>query len=161
MEAGAEVKVLSCKYDGSVRRSWRARLSSLEGSLVVLDGFFEDEILHPILGTIARGTLSTEYFWTDRWFSIFRFREPSGRLRNFYCNINTPARLEAGLLTFVDLDIDMLVKPDFSYIILDEDEFEENSELYKYPIEYRRRTRQSLDELISMIETRQFPFSNA
>src|SRR2546423_11465779 len=118
MEAGAEVTVLSCKYDGSVRRSWRARLSSLEGSLVVLDGFFEDEILHPILGTIARGTLSTEYFWTDRWFSIFRFREPSGRLRNFYCNINTPARLEEGRLSYVDLDIDVLVRPDFSYVIL-------------------------------------------
>jgi uncharacterized protein len=160
MESGAEVKVLSRKFDGSVRRSWRARLSKVEGSLVVLDGSFDDEILHPLLGTIARGTLSTEYFWTDRWFSIFRFSEPTGRLRNFYCNINTPVQLEAGILTFIDLDIDVLVRPDFSYTVLDEDEFEVNSELYKYPLEYRRRTHQSLAELISMIEKRQFPFSN-
>src|ERR1700749_2371315 len=123
MRPGDEVTVLSCKHDGRVNRSWRARLSSLEGSLIVLEGVFEDEIRHPILGTIHSGTLSTEYFWTDRWLSVFRFREPSCEVRNFYCNINTPVRLLEGALSFIDLDVDVLVRPDFSYSVLDEDEF--------------------------------------
>jgi len=154
------VKVLSLKYDGRVQRSWDARLKLREESLIVLEGVFEEEILHPFLGTIARGTLSTEYFWTDRWFSIFRFSEPTGLFRNFYCNINTPARLEDRKLSFVDLDIDLLVRPDFSFLILDEDEFETHAETYKYPAEFRQNTRRALSELIHMIEKRQFPFEN-
>jgi uncharacterized protein len=159
MQAGSLVKVHSCKYDGRVNRSWRARLSSFEGSLIILEGLFEEEIRHTILGTILEGTLSTEYFWKDRWLSVFRFREPSGVLRNYYCNINTPVHFEDDTLSFVDLDVDVLVRPDFSYSVIDEDEFESHAELYEYPGEYRVRVRESLEELIYMIENRQFPFS--
>src|SRR5436309_4392147 len=158
-QTAERVTVRSLKYDGRVHRSWHARIIRREGALIVLDAFFAEEVRHSILGTIEAGTLSREFFWTDRWYSIFRFSEPGGRLRCFYCNLNTPARLEGDTLSFVDLDVDVLVRPDFSYRILDEDEFEAHAELYRYPHEYRARVRDSLDELIRLIEGRQFPFS--
>src|SRR5437763_6680208 len=153
------VTVRSLKHDGRVHRSWPARLVRREGALIVLEGFFAEEVRHTILGTIEAGTLSREFYWTDRWYSVFRFSEPAGvRLRCFYCNVNTPPRLEEGVLSFVDLDVDVLVRPDFSYTVLDEDEFEENARLYNYPEEYRARVRESLDELKRLIECRLFPF---
>ena len=154
-----EITVRSLKHGGRPHRTWRARLETREGSLIVLDAFFAEEVRHPILGTIEAGTLSKEYFWTDRWYSVFRFGAKGGQLLNFYCNVNTPARLEDGTLYFTDLDIDVLVKPDLSYSILDEDEFERHAELYSYPPEYRTRARAALDELISLVEGRKFPFN--
>lgn len=153
--------VRSLKYDGREHRRWRARLVRREGTLVVLSGLFEDEVEHALLGRISEGTISTEYFWTDRWYSVFRFQEPSGAHRNFYCNVNAPPRLDEETLSFVDLDVDILVAPDFSYSVLDEDEFETHSARYDYPEELRARVRDAVTELIGLIERREFPFDTA
>jgi protein associated with RNAse G/E len=158
MRAGAEVWVESLKYGGSLHRRWRARVELLEDPLLVLEGVFAEEVRHPILGHIAEGTRSTEYFWADRWYNVFRFREPSGELRCFYCNVNMPPQLSEGRVTFVDLDVDILVAPDFSFRVLDEEEFEENQEKYGYPPEFRARAAQARDELITLISRRDFPF---
>ncbi|HYH86052.1 MAG TPA: DUF402 domain-containing protein [Pyrinomonadaceae bacterium] len=159
MQSCEKITVHSCKFDGRIGRKWHALLTRREGSLIVLDGVFADEVQHPILGTIAQGTLSTEYFWTDRWYGIFRFCESSGQLRNYYCNISTPARLEKDILSYVDLDIDLLVNPDFSFLILDEEEFEEHARLYNYPARFRTRTQEAVREVINLIQNREFPFS--
>ncbi|HWS56106.1 MAG TPA: DUF402 domain-containing protein [Pyrinomonadaceae bacterium] len=158
MKNGEEVTVNSRKFDGRVSRSWRARLKRREGPLVVVEGVFEEEVRHPLLGLIVAGTLSTEFFWADRWYSVFRFREPSGALRNFYCNLNTPPTFGDGRIDFVDLDIDVLVAPDFSYQVLDEDEFELHAERYRYPPEFRLRAREALAEVLALVAARRFPF---
>ena len=152
------MRVDSLKYDGSLHRSWPARLVSREGALVVVEGVFETEVRHRLLGTIAAGTHSTEYYWTDRWYSVFRFREPDGTLRNYYCNVNRPAEFDGRALTFVDLDIDVLVSPDFAYAVLDEEEFEAHAARFGYTDEVLRRVAEARVELIKLIETRAFPF---
>ena len=154
-----EIFVHSCKHDGRVNRRWPARVSRREGALVVLDAVFEEEVRHPLIGIIEAGTHSTEFFWTDRWYSVFRFQTPDGRLLRFDCNINTPARLADGVLSFVDLDVDVLVNPDYSFKVLDEDEFDLHAELYAYPPTYRDNVRRALEELLHLIDSRQFPFS--
>jgi protein associated with RNAse G/E len=159
VQGSEEIYVHSRKHDGRVHRRWPARVSRREGSLVVLDAVFEEEVRHPLIGTIEAGTHSTEFFWTDRWYSVFRFQTPAGRLLRFYCNINTPARLADGVLSFVDLDVDVLVEPDYSYTVLDEDEFELHAGLYDYPEDYRDNVGRALDELLSLIDSRQFPFN--
>jgi uncharacterized protein len=158
MKNGDPVTINSCKYDGRVSRSWRARVTGREGPLVVVEGAFEEEVNHPLLGRIVAGTLSTEFFWADRWYSVFRFREPTGALRNFYCNLNTPPTFEAGVISFVDLDIDVLVRPDFTHLVLDEDEFELHAERYQYPPEFRRRALEALAEVLALVAGRHFPF---
>ncbi|HEX8560532.1 MAG TPA: DUF402 domain-containing protein [Pyrinomonadaceae bacterium] len=154
-----EIFVHSLKHDGRVHRRWPARVSRREGPLIVLDAVFAEEVRHPLIGLIEAGTLSTEFFWTNRWYSVFRFRTPDGRLLKFYCNINTPARLEAGVLSFTDLDVDVLVEPDLSFTVLDEDEFEHHAELYKYPESFREGVRDALEQLVRLIRSREFPFS--
>ncbi|HVF27447.1 MAG TPA: DUF402 domain-containing protein [Pyrinomonadaceae bacterium] len=152
------IEVQARKYDRRVHRRWPARVARREGTLVVLDAVFEEEIRHPLLGTIVSGTISTEYYWSDRWYNVFRFLEPSGELRNFYCNINSPAEFDGQVLSFTDFDIDVLVRPDFSFAILDEDEFAANAARLNYPAEVSRRAREALMELIALIEARGFPF---
>jgi protein associated with RNAse G/E len=152
------VRVCARKFDGRLHREWQANLLAQVDSLICVEGVFEEEIRHPQLGNIAPGTLSTEYYWTDRWYSIFRFREPTGELRNYYCNINLPAEFDGGVLTFVDLDIDLLVAPDFSRRILDEDEFAANAARYRYPAEVLDTVPRALAELLRIVERRDYPF---
>lgn len=154
------ITVRTYKYDGTEHRSWRAELSRQEDSLIVLDAKFEEEIRHPLLGTVAPETLSIEYYWLDRWYNIFRFVEPTGELRNFYCNVNVPPVFQKNVLSYIDLDMDVLVAPDFSYSILDEDEFVANAARFNYPAEVLLKSRLALEELIALIEERAFPFND-
>jgi uncharacterized protein len=156
---GKTILVRAFKYDGREHRSWSAQVLRLEGSLITLDARFSEEIIHEALGTIAVGTHSLEYYWLDRWFNVFRFAEPDGELRNYYCNVNMPPTFDGETLSYVDLDLDILVQPDFSYQILDADDFERNAQRYAYPVEVEANARRAVDELVGMIETREFPFN--
>jgi protein associated with RNAse G/E len=143
-----------------LHRTWTAELVRHDGPLIVLDAKFSDEIIHNLLGTIAVGTHSLEYYWLDRWYNIFRFAQPDGKLRNYYCNVNKPPEFDDARLSYVDLDLDILVEPDFSYRILDADDFEMNARHYRYSQEVQTNARRAVDELVTMIEMRAFPFSN-
>ncbi|MBA2338813.1 MAG: DUF402 domain-containing protein [Pyrinomonadaceae bacterium] len=158
--SNGRILVRACKFDGRVHREWKAKLIRRDNSLLVLDARFDTEIRHPLLGTIARGTRSVEYYWTDKWYNVFRFMNASGDLRNYYCNINVPATLDAGVLSFIDLDIDVLVHPTFNYEILDEEEFETNSRFYNYSTEVKRSAQEALTALLELIEKREFPFND-
>lgn len=128
-------------------------------SLLVLDAEFDEHIEHESLGTIPVGTISTEYYWRDRWYNVFRFAGPDRKLKKFYCNINMPPHFDGETLSYIDLDIDVLVEPDWSFSILDIDDFESNAKLYNYPIEIQQRARQAVVELMALIEKRAFPFN--
>lgn len=129
-----------------------------EGSLLVLDARFDEEIQHDLLGTIAVGTTSIEYYWLDRWYNVFRFSDPGGALRNYYCNINVPPHFDEQVLSYVDLDIDIVVQPDFTYTVLDREEFAQNAARYGYTSEVRQNAANALVEVTTLIEKNQFPF---
>ena len=148
------------KYDGVEHRSWPARVTSVDDSLLVLEGEFDQDIEHDLLGKISSGTISTEYYWLDRWYNVFRFSDPSRVLKSYYCNINTPPTFDGQILSYVDLDIDILVSPDLSYRVVDLDDFEVNAQRYNYPAEVRSAVKLAFDELIQLIETRMFPFDS-
>lgn len=152
------IKIRTFKLDGKPHRTWNADLVRQEGPLLVLDGTFSADIEHDLLGTIAAGTRSLEHYWMERWYNVFRFSEPNGELRNFYCNINVPPSFDGSILSYVDLDLDILVAPNFSYQILDVDDFEKNCNAYGHSLEIRDNAQRAIDEVIGMIQTRQFPF---
>ena len=155
-----EIIIKSRKFDKKINKSWTADLIKKENSLLVFLGIFEFEINHNILGVIRPGTISYEFYWLDKWFNVFRFHEPDGEFRNFYCNINTPPTFENGILDYTDLDIDVIVWKDFLPIILDQDEFKENTFMYNYPDQILLETKSALDELLTKIEDRNFPFDS-
>ena len=152
------VRINSRKFDGVIHRSWNAELLEQTDSLLVYIGKFEKEIKHPHLGVIRRGTISYEFYWLERGYNVFRFHEPEGDLRNFYCNLNLPPTFENDILDYVDLEIDVLVWRDFSVRILDVEEFEENARVYDYSATLRAEVDENLKTLLSLIERKVFPF---
>jgi protein associated with RNAse G/E len=154
-----QITIRVLKYDGAEHRRWRATLSSRDECLLVFDAQFEDEVEHDLLGRIGCGTRTIEYYWLDRWYNVFRFLETDGSTRLYYCNVNMPPVLSDGTITYIDLDIDILVQPDFSYQVLDLEEFEANAARFAYPEQVKEEAHAAVNELIALIETRQFPFS--
>ena len=158
MEFANEISVRVLKYDGTEYRRWNARLSHREGDLVVLDAKFDVDVSHELLGEIKQHTKTVEYYWLNRWYNVFRFLKHDGSTRLWYCNINTPPEFNGATLTYVDLDIDILVQPNFSFQILDEGEFATNAKRYGYSEEEKVRAHTAVQELIAMIDQRHFPF---
>lgn len=152
------VTINARKFDGEIHRSWNCELVERIDQLLIFVGVFNEEIAHPDLGIIRPGTVSYEYYWLDRWYNIFRFHEPEGALRNFYCNINTPPTYEDEVLNYVDLDIDLLVSEDFRIQILDLEEFEINRKKLGYPKSTIENAFSGLSELIDLVERKHFPF---
>ena len=152
-------KINSRKADNKIHRTWTAKLIEENDFYWLFEGKFSDDIEHEQIGVIRRGTTAYEFFWKHCWYSVFRFHEPAGNLLSFYCNINLPPLLSGKSFDFVDLDIDVLVRKNLSYKILDIDEFETNSVLLNYSEDLKINVWNSLDELLRLIKTRNFPFN--
>jgi len=160
MTRQSQITVRVLKYDGTEYRRWDATMARQEDRLIVLDAEFDHDVQHHLLGEIPRGTRTLEYYWLDRWYNVFRFLEADGTTKLFYCNVNMPPTISSSSLTYIDLDIDILVRPDFSYQILDLEEFAANAARYGYPEQVKTRSHEAVDELIAMIKARQIPFGD-
>jgi len=151
------VTINSRRFDGSLKRSWNCKYIGRNASLLTFVGEFDRDVEHGDLGLIRQGTVSYEYYWLDRWYNVFRFCEPDGNLRNYYCNINMPPLFEGSVLDYVDLDIDIVVWPDGRVVILDEDEYKENAAALSYPEDIHIGVGSAISELKDLIARRGLP----
>jgi protein associated with RNAse G/E len=102
------------------------------------------------------------HFWPDRWFNVLRYTANEAHPAGWYCNVASPATFDDASISYVDyeLDIRVLVGSDgaLEWHLLDEDEFEEARLLYGYDDELVQHCREAVEQLIAMIEAREFPF---
>lgn len=154
----AEITINSRKFDRSIYRSWSCKLLNETEDYWLFFGKFDNEVQHSKLGLIQIGTLSYEYYFRDKWFNVFRFHEPDGSFKFYYCNLNIPPEFNFPVLDFIDLDIDILVRNFNDFEILDEDEFHENSFKYDYPQSVIEKVSQNIDLLLNLIKSKTFPF---
>jgi hypothetical protein len=118
--------VLVVKQDTSGRDVWQYEGEVLRrsGRGVLLQACFdrEDRLFHGVW--LCKGDRFVEAYFTHRWFNIFEIHHREGdALKGWYCNITRPARLLDGRVEYMDLALDLLVYPDGSSLLLDEDEF--------------------------------------
>jgi len=73
--------------------------------------------------TFETGDRFTEWYYTDRWYSILQIHGVDGKLKGWYCNVAAPATIAAGVVAYRDLLLDLWVAPDGQRQTLDEDEF--------------------------------------
>lgn len=144
--------VNSRKFDGTIRRSWKCELVSLDGDKLDLTGSFDQTVEHPDLGRIEAGTISHERFYLDRWYNYFVFEHPSGSLRNYYINICMPPDIGYETVDYVDLDIDLIVWPDGRLQTLDLEEFDANRKRFGYPDEIVQKTGSTVEELTKRLK---------
>lgn len=100
----------------------------------------------------------TEYFYTDRWHNIFEIRSgTTSALKGWYCNVARPATISAEVVAAEDLFLDVWVRPDGSWLVLDEDEFSADQTLDAHT---RAAALQALEHLLHEIAAHQPPFNH-
>jgi len=148
------------KLDASGREVWAypTRLLARGRSWVRVEGIFDrnDVDLHDWV--VRRGDRMVELFFDDRWYNVFAVHDGStGGLRGWYCNITRPARLEPADVYAEDLALDLLVFPDGSSRVLDEDEFE----ALRLSPEDRAKALAALSELKELAARCEGPFAES
>ncbi|MFF3100039.1 DUF402 domain-containing protein [Viridibacillus arvi] len=72
--------------------------------------------------TISKGSYTIAYYWKDRPYNLYIWRDNKGNYIGSYFNIVKNTYMIDNLVSFEDLIIDILVLPNGDYFILDEDE---------------------------------------
>ena len=93
---------------------------------VKIEAFFDRKDM-PFQDVIFKtGDRFIEYYYSDRWYNIFAIHDKDdGRIKGWYCNIGMPAKIEDGVVSYIDLALDLWVSVNWEQTILDEDEFNE------------------------------------
>ena len=92
-----------------------------------------------------------QYYWPQRWYTLSSFYKDRSLLHT-YASIIKPATIEIGLVSYVDLDLSVLVKPDLTYEVLTQAEFDELAETLQYDEETRIGALMAMDTLINSIQ---------
>ncbi|MFC5471533.1 DUF402 domain-containing protein [Cohnella suwonensis] len=100
-----------------------------------------------------------EFFSFDSWFTV-SVDVRNGKIQQYYCNINEPAKIEGNTVSFVDLDLD-LIQRNGEWMVVDEDEFERNSVKFSYPDPLIQRAKLELASLQARIHNKEFPFEGS
>ncbi len=92
---------------------------------IVLEALFTRDDMPFQDVTFKKGDRFVEYYYSDRWYNIFAiYDRDDGQVKGWYCNIGKPAVIEDGVVSYVDLALDLWVSADGKQTVLDEDEFE-------------------------------------
>ena len=95
-----------------------------DDTFVVLEALFTRDDMPFQEVTFKKGDRFVEYYYSDRWYNIFAiYDRDDGQIKGWYCNIGKPAVIEDGVVSYVDLALDLWVSADGMQTVLDEDEF--------------------------------------
>ena len=154
-EAVPRIKVQKKNPAGEVTYEYEGVLLSRDEHVVTLEALF-DRADMPFMDVVFKtGDRFVEYYYNDRWYNIFAIHDrEDGQIKGWYCNIGKPAEIEDGIVSYIDLALDLWVSTDGKQTVLDEDEFEElnlNEEL-------RTGALHGLEELQELFKSKSPPF---
>ena len=150
------IKVHKLDHEGNTAWSYPARVLHRTGCRMVLEAEFDRGPVDVGRITLNTGDHFREYFYTDRWYNVFRISSArTGELKGWYCNFTRPAVFNADGVQAEDLALDLLIYPDGSFELLDEDEYE----ALELSADEREQVQRALDALLELARGKHPPFS--
>lgn len=142
------------KYDGSIHYRYPVEIIAQTDTAIAV--FVAANVpLHSYRGDFRTTMHILQLFFADVYHNISIAWEYDWSPRMHYVNIATPATWNDGRVTAIDLDLDLILKPETDKIILDdEDEFTAHIDRFGYPDELIRRCRAEVDRLWPAMEAR-------
>jgi len=153
-----KITVQVYKYDGQLHYEWDAYLDERSDTYAILYEFPNRALTHHTRGkTFSFPTYSVEWIPFDEWFTVHIGIDHKGHLQ-YYCNICLPPTYRDDIISFIDLDID-LIREDGEWTVVDEDEFHLHRIKYNYPNEVIKHVLHTRDDILYRIEHKQYPFN--
>ena len=119
------IKVIKQDYLGREVWQYSGTLVEIDDSRIVIEAYFDREDTPVDKMVIRPGDKFIETYYSNQWFNIYEIQDQqSENVKAWYCNISYPAEISKDTIVFRDLVLDLLVYPDGTQVVLDEDEFE-------------------------------------
>ncbi len=132
LNTGDTLQVVARKYDQTFR--FRTEVQVLHASPSAVLGLgLPDRQVRRADGIRIRQDWSLEYLPLHEPYNIVSFFDTDGALLYHFCNVLSLTRLDETGLSYVDLDLDVVVRADGSFSVEDRDDFERNSRSMGYP----------------------------
>jgi len=139
---------------GKVTYQYEGVMLSRDKHAIVIEALF-DRADMPFMDVVFKtGDRFVEYYFSDRWYNIFAVHDrDDGKIKGWYCNIGKPAVFEDGIVSYVDLALDLWVSAEGKQTVLDEAEFE----ALELDEKLRMGALKGLDELKSLFKNNSPP----
>ena len=124
-EAVRRIKVQKKNPNGEVVYEYEGELVHRDENSVTLEALFTRDDMPFMDVVFKKNDLFVEIYYSNRWYNIFEIHDrDDGLIKGWYCNIGEPAVFEDGIVSYVDLALDLWVSVKGDQTVLDEDEFE-------------------------------------
>lgn len=154
---GSEVYIQSFKHDGSLHRTWCKGfvVEATQNKYVVVTNKTW------VIEADGRKWLTREpavcFFWTDRWYNVISMIRKNGVY--YYCNLASPSLYDGEAIKNIDYDLDIKLYPDWSYMILDENEYKFHGEQMHYSQDIKDVVEDQMKKLLHEMEYEHDPFN--
>ena len=155
---GSRILLRATKFDGAAHWIQPFTVVSDDGQLLVTR-YQARTPIYSSRGEFRSPYDSLVYFWRDRWYNVFRLSRPGCELALWYCNVTTPPTFDGCQLSYIDLDLDVAVRPNGCVDLLDADEFAIHQQKYGYPKSIIARAEEAAEEVSALARANGFPFN--
>lgn len=156
-EIGSEVYIQSYKHNGTLHRTW------CKGFVVDVRDTMYVVVTNKtwVIEADGRKWLTREpaicFFYENHWFNVISMIRKDGVY--YYCNLATPSLYDGEAIKNIDYDLDVKLYPDWSYRILDGNEYEMHAKIMNYPENIKKIVENELEVLLSLMENEKSPFN--
>lgn len=153
-----KIEIRAYKHNGEVHRIWREIdiINQTENEIILANEF--SKVVEGDGKNWFTPEPAVSIFYYDEFFNVIAMLKEDGIY--FYCNLSSPAIFDKEGIKYIDYDLDLRVLPDFTYEILDEDEFLENIVKYNYPEDLQKVLKITLNNLIEKVKEGELPFNH-
>ena len=121
---GSRVHVRKLRPDGTAKLTWDGRVLHADPTGVVVRAAFTAPQVDLGCVTFRDGDIFIEFYRWACWYTVAQVLAADGSCTGWYGDVCMPPRWTApGVLSYVDLDLDLWAGADGTVVLLDEDEF--------------------------------------
>jgi protein associated with RNAse G/E len=155
---GKDIQIQSYKHDETLHRIWEKAtvIEQSDTHIVVVNK--RTKVIESNGRFWYTREPSVTWFFTDHWYNIIGIIKKDSI--HFYCNIASPYLVDNEALKYIDYDLDIKVIEDFSYNILDRNEYNKHKAKMEYPGDLKQILEKELTNLKQLIDNREHPFNH-
>ncbi len=153
------VTVQKLKYNGTVRSAWEGELLESPNDKWVLVAHYPQRHLKTQNGkTMSHERLFVHGFHRCKPVAFLIEYNHNLTVRDIKCDATLPAKIGKKKISFVDLDLDLIVTPTLKYHVRDQVAFAKRVIRWGYPRKVRRQAYAGIKHAKLLVKKEKFPF---
>ncbi len=156
LKIGKDVILHSYKHDKTIHRVWKHEtiIENNDDYLVLANK--RTKVVEANGRFWYTREPSVAVFFKHHWYNVIGIIKADNIY--FYCNLSSPVLCDDEAIKYIDYDLDIKVNPDFTYKLLDYNEFKRHRREMDYPEDLDEILFAELEDLKKRIHNRDLPF---